>query len=74
MADFSTIQPEAGIDGNGDTSLILGRVGRRGKGLPQELVEALSARLKSGLIKPGDKLPPESEIMQTFGVSRGVVR
>ena len=74
MADFSTIQPEAGIDGNGDTSLILGRVGRRGKGLPQELVEALSARLKNGLIKPGDKLPPESEIMQTFGVSRGVVR
>ena len=74
MPDISKIQTEAGPDKNSDTALILGRIGRRGKGLPQELVEALSSRLKNGLIKPGDKLPAESEIMQTFGVSRGVVR
>jgi len=44
------------------------------KGLTHELVEALSGQLRSRQIKPGDKLPTESTIMQTFGVSRGVVR
>jgi len=38
------------------------------------VVEALSGQLRSRAIKPGDKLPTESVIMQTFGVSRGVVR
>jgi len=52
----------------------VGRLGRQSKGLTHELVEALDARLRSGAIRPGDKLPSESEIMQTFGVSRGVVR
>ncbi|MBS0445771.1 MAG: FadR family transcriptional regulator [Proteobacteria bacterium] len=47
---------------------------RPGKGLAHELVEALGGRLRGGVIKPGDKLPTESEIMQAFGVSRGVVR
>ena len=51
-----------------------GRLGRQSKGLTHELVEALDARLSSRAIKPGDKLPSESEIMQTYGVSRGVVR
>ena len=50
------------------------RLGRSGKGLAHDLVEALGTQLRSGAIKPGDKLPPESAIMQTFGVSRGVVR
>lgn len=57
-----------------DSAIAGGRLGRRGKGLPQELVEAIDAQLKSGALAPGDKLPPESEIMQTYGVSRGVVR
>ena len=50
------------------------RIGRHGKGLALELVESLRARLRDGAIKPGDKLPTELEIMQRFGVSRGVVR
>ncbi|CAN5909952.1 FadR/GntR family transcriptional regulator [soil metagenome] len=54
------------------------RLVRRAKGLARglthELVEALGERLRSQAIKPGDKLPTESEIMQAFGVSRGVVR
>lgn len=47
---------------------------RPAKGLTHELVESLTGQLRSRQIKPGDKLPTESTIMQTFGVSRGVVR
>lgn len=47
---------------------------RPGRGLTHGLVEALGERLRSGHIRPGDKLPPEAEIMQAFGVSRSVVR
>ena len=50
------------------------RLARPPKGLAHELVEALGAQLRNGTIKPGDKLPTESAIMQRFGVSRGVVR
>lgn len=45
-----------------------------GRGLTHELVEALGAQLRNRSIRPGDKLPPEAQIMQAFGVSRGVVR
>lgn len=48
--------------------------GRPGKGLTHEVMKALEGRLVRGEIKPGDKLPTESEIMLSFGVSRGVVR
>lgn len=51
-----------------------GRLGKHSRGLTHELVEALGAQLRNRAIKPGEKLPPESEIMQAFGVSRGVVR
>ncbi len=47
---------------------------RPAKGLTHELVEALGAQMRGGAIRPGDKLPTESAIMQSFGVSRGVVR
>lgn len=47
---------------------------RRPRSLAQELVENLSTRIRAGEIRPGDKLPTESEIMRTFGVSRTVVR
>lgn len=51
------------------------RAGRNGKGgLAHELVAAFTGKLRSGAIKPGERLPTESEIMQAFGVSRGVVR
>jgi GntR family transcriptional repressor for pyruvate dehydrogenase complex len=48
--------------------------GRRPRGLVQEIVEGLAANIRDGLIKPGDKLPSESEIMARFDVSRTVVR
>jgi GntR family transcriptional regulator, transcriptional repressor for pyruvate dehydrogenase complex len=50
------------------------RLGRQGKGLAHELVQALTSQLRTGAIKPGDKLPSESEIVQAYAVSRGVVR
>jgi GntR family transcriptional repressor for pyruvate dehydrogenase complex len=47
---------------------------RRSRSLAHELVESIGARIRGQLLKPGDKLPTESEIMQAFGVSRTVVR
>lgn len=42
--------------------------------LAHGLVEDLSAKIRDGALRPGDKLPTESAIMQTYGVSRTVVR
>ena len=47
---------------------------RRSRSLAHELVESIGARIQSQQLKPGDKLPTESEIMRAFGVSRTVVR
>lgn len=47
---------------------------RRPRGLVQEIVEGLASNIREGLIKPGDKLPTEAEIMARFDVSRTVVR
>jgi len=47
---------------------------RRGRGLAHSLVDDFSARIRDGELRPGDKLPTEAAIMQTFGVSRTVVR
>lgn len=47
---------------------------RRPRGLVQDIVERLGASVRSGELKPGQKLPTESEIMARFLVSRTVVR
>jgi GntR family transcriptional regulator, transcriptional repressor for pyruvate dehydrogenase complex len=47
---------------------------RRPRGLVHEIVESLAGSIRAGLIKAGDKLPSESEIMARFDVSRTVVR
>lgn len=47
---------------------------RRHKSLSQEVVENISNNVKSGALKPGDKLPTESAIMALYDVSRTVVR
>jgi len=46
---------------------------RRG-GLVQEVVQHLQHLIQTGQIKPGDKLPTESAVMDELGVSRTVVR
>lgn len=47
---------------------------RRPRNLAQGLVEDFSERIRGGQIRPGTKLPTESELMRQFGVSRTVVR
>jgi GntR family transcriptional repressor for pyruvate dehydrogenase complex len=46
----------------------------RSRGLAHSLVDDFNARIRDAVLRPGDKLPTESEIMQAFGVSRTVVR
>lgn len=39
-----------------------------------KIVDQLIEQIKSGALKPGDKLPPERELSKIFNVSRTVVR
>jgi DNA-binding FadR family transcriptional regulator len=57
----------------GSSSLLL-RPRKKTQSLSHEVVTAISELIGSGRIKPGQKLPTESEIMQEQGVSRTVVR
>ncbi|RFO97266.1 GntR family transcriptional regulator [Rhodoferax lacus] len=47
---------------------------RRARGLVNEVMESLATSIREGAIKPGEKLPTESEIVARFDVSRTVVR
>lgn len=47
---------------------------RRARGLVTEIVDNLARSIREDKLRPGDKLPTESEIMARFGVSRTVVR
>src|SRR5664279_3753974 len=46
----------------------------RSRGLVQEVMDDLTAKIRGGLYKPGAKLPTEPEVMAEQGVSRTVVR
>jgi GntR family transcriptional repressor for pyruvate dehydrogenase complex len=74
MSDPSTINPESDVKVESAAPSGAMKLGRQGKGLAHEVVESIKGQLRNGAIKPGDKLPSESEFMQAFGVSRGVVR
>lgn len=47
---------------------------RRPRGLVPEIVESLSQDIREGHLRPGDKLPTESALVERFEVSRTVVR
>lgn len=47
---------------------------RRRETLTSQLVKSLTGRVANGVLKPGDKLPSEQELIEEFGVSRTVVR
>lgn len=47
---------------------------RQRETLTSQLSKALRARIDSGEMKPGDKLPSEQELVERYGVSRTVVR
>ncbi|MFF5264329.1 FadR/GntR family transcriptional regulator [Actinomadura viridis] len=40
----------------------------------QQLVDTLTAHIQEGVIRPGERLPTESSLIETHGVSRTVVR
>lgn len=42
--------------------------------LSQRVVDGVAARIRSGELAPGTKVPPEPALMREFGVSRSVVR
>jgi GntR family transcriptional regulator, transcriptional repressor for pyruvate dehydrogenase complex len=71
MTEQSPVHPPAISDDKRESR---GPARRQVKGLTHDLVEALQRQIATQAIRAGDKLPSESEIMQTFGVSRGVVR
>ncbi len=52
----------------------VGRPRARARGLAHGLVDDLSQKISSQVLRPGDKLPTESSIMLAYGVSRTVVR
>jgi GntR family transcriptional regulator, transcriptional repressor for pyruvate dehydrogenase complex len=47
---------------------------KRSRGLAEKLVATFSERIRSCSLRPGDKLPTETEIARQDGVSRTVVR
>ena len=42
--------------------------------LSDQVSAQIQVRIASGELRSGDKLPPERELAETFGVSRGAVR
>ena len=50
------------------------RAGMKRRSLAEEVVDTLTEQVRTGVLKPGDKLPTESALMQTHSVSRTVVR
>ena len=44
------------------------------KRLSDQIIERIIAMIASGELKPGDKLPPEPQLMEQFGVGRSSVR
>jgi len=44
------------------------------RNLKDELISRLADEIKSGSLKPNQKLPTEQEMIAAFGVSRTVVR
>lgn len=44
------------------------------KRLSDQIIESLIAMMANGELKPGDKLPPEPQLMDQFGVGRSSIR
>ncbi|MET0541680.1 MAG: FadR/GntR family transcriptional regulator [Variovorax sp.] len=71
----ATELPEAGATAPPSRSAgFIGRPRQRARGLAHGLVDDLGDKIRSQALRPGDKLPTESEIMLAYGVSRTVVR
>ncbi|MFT3720828.1 MAG: FadR/GntR family transcriptional regulator [Pseudorhodoferax sp.] len=51
-----------------------GKAGRGGRSLTRLLSEEFEHKIRQGLLRAGDRLPTESELVRSHGVSRTVVR
>ena len=47
---------------------------RKSRNLAHGVIQEITASIQNGILKPGDKLPTESAIMDMHGVSRTVIR
>lgn len=56
------------------TSSLRGKVSRSGRSLANLLFEEFENKIQQGLLREGDKLPTESELVRSYDVSRTVVR
>lgn len=45
----------------------------KGRNLKKSFVDEMQARILSGQLRPGDRLPPERELAEEMGISRGSV-
>ena len=45
----------------------------KGRKLKKSFVDEMQSRILSGQLKPGDRLPPERELAEELGISRGSV-
>lgn len=45
----------------------------KGRNLKKSFVDEMQSRILSGQLKPGDRLPPERELAEEMGISRGSV-
>lgn len=45
----------------------------KGRNLKKSFVDEMQARILSGELRPGDRLPPERELAEQMGISRGSV-
>src|SRR5687767_144280 len=78
MATLSTAQPADNPEVLAPPDTLPARAAaplrKRSRSLAHDLVEGIGAQIQGQALKPGDKLPTESAIMQSYGVSRTVVR
>src|SRR5258708_30839824 len=51
-----------------------GKSGRSGRNLAALLFDEFASKIRNGLLAEGEKLPTESSLVQTYEVSRTVVR
>ena len=71
----STGLPESIASAAQHASSLRGRAGRSaGRSLAKVLFDEFESKIRQGLLREGDKLPTESELVQGYDVSRTVVR
>lgn len=74
VSPSTVITPSSATESELAAKSFLASARPRSRSLAHGLVDDLSGRIRGQLLKPGDKLPTESAIMQSYGVSRTVVR